>query len=114
MKTNDIIDIFVAFSQKPGGKTKPVLVIKLAKNKAWLLKITSKYVNKSDQIRKFYYPIFNWCNYGLSKKSFIDTKNYLIADYDQIKLAKVRGHFSKEDLRSLKKFIDQVYSAQNK
>ena len=46
MRTNDIVDIYVAYIDKPGGKNRPVLIIKLLNSKAWLLKITSKYKEK--------------------------------------------------------------------
>ena len=52
MRTNDIVDIYVAYIDKPGGKNRPVLIIKLLNSKAWLLKITSKYKEKSENIRK--------------------------------------------------------------
>lgn len=106
MKTNDIVDIFVAYTEKKGGKTRPVLVIKLTNERAWLLKITSQYLRKSEQIRKYYYPIFNWKEYGLTKESFIDTKSYLVTKLTDMKISKVRGHFSLKDLKGLKKFID--------
>ena len=50
MRTNDIVDIYVAYIDKPGGKNRPVLIIKLLNSKAWLLKITSKYKEKSENI----------------------------------------------------------------
>ena len=52
MRTNDIVDVFVAYTDKTGGKSRPVLIIKLTDAKVWLLKITSKYTEKSENIGK--------------------------------------------------------------
>lgn len=80
MRTNDIVDVFVAYIIKTGGKSRLVLIIKLTDAKVWLLKITSKYTEKSENIRKYYYPIFDWEKYNFDKPSYIDTKEYLIAN----------------------------------
>ena len=107
MRTNDIVDIYVAYIDKPGGKNRPVLIIKLLNSKAWLLKITSKYKEKSENIRKHYFPISDWKKYNLDKPSYIDTKNYLIVTISDLNIEKYRGHFSIADLRKLKDFIDE-------
>ena len=57
MRTNDIVDIYIAYIDKPGGKNRPVLIIKLLNSKAWLLKITSKYKEKSENIDSIAYCI---------------------------------------------------------
>ena len=107
MRTNDIVDVFVAYTDKTGGKSRPVLIIKLTDRKAWLLKITSKYSKKSKNIRKYYYPIFDWRKYNLSKPSYTDTKEYLIANIVDLRIERYRGHFSLTDLQGLKNFIDK-------
>lgn len=107
MRTNDIVDIYVGFVDKKGGKYRPVLIIKLTEDTAWLLKITSKYLNKSEFIRKYYYPIFDWKEYGLDKASFVDTKSFLKVNLSNLHVKRIRGHFSLKDLRQLKMFIDK-------
>lgn len=107
MRTNDIIDIFVSYTESKSGKVRPVLIIQLTEKEAWILKITSKYKNKSKYIQKYYFPIFNWKKYGLDKASFIDTREYLILNLKDLNISKYRGHFTIEDLRALKKFIDK-------
>ena len=62
MRTNDIVDIYVAYIDKPGGKNRPVLIIKLLNSKAWLLKITSKYKEKSENIRSITFPFLTGKN----------------------------------------------------
>ena len=106
MRTNDIVDVFVAYIIKTGGKSRLVLIIKLTDAKVWLLKITSKYTEKSENIRKYYYPIFDWEKYNFDKPSYIDTKEYLIANINDLKITKARSYFSLTDLKRLKIFID--------
>ena len=110
MRTSDIVDVFVAYNESHGDKSRPVLIIKLTNEQVWLLKITSKYTKKSKKIRKYYYPIFDWQKYNLDKPLYIDTKEYLVANIDDLEIEKFRGHFSLEDLRRLKKFIDKNHS----
>lgn len=105
MRNNDIIDIFVSFVDTDGGKARPVLIVKMTDDKVWILKITSKYSNKSPNIRKYYFPILNWRKYGLDKESYIDTKSYLIAKLKDLDIIKVRGHLSTKDVESLYEFI---------
>lgn len=70
---NDIASIYVAFTDIPGGKNRPVLILEDGKDTITFFKITTKYTNKSPKIKKNYYPIIRWKTCGLYHQSYIDT-----------------------------------------
>lgn len=73
MKINDIYTAYVSWPG--GGKRRPVLLIEDGKEKVTVFKITTKYEQKSDRIKKNYFPISNWKELGLDKQSYIDTNS---------------------------------------
>ncbi len=57
MNKNDLVTVYISFTNGSGGKRRPVLVLKDGLNELLLYKITSKYINKSERIRQQYYSI---------------------------------------------------------
>lgn len=68
------------------------------------MNITSKYKHKSLDVRKNYYPIYDWRKIGgLTKPSWIDTNH----SYEVLKPLphfKKTGHLSPQDIIGLLKF----------
>lgn len=54
---NDIATIYVAYTDKIGGKRRPVLLVDEDDTNLVFYRITSKYSNKSENIKQFYFPI---------------------------------------------------------
>jgi len=75
MNTNDVILVYIKFKDKHGGKQRPALLYSKHNNYIEIMSITSKYENKSEKIKRNYYPINNWREAGLKKESWIDIGN---------------------------------------
>lgn len=73
MKPMDIYIANVPFDEKSGSKVRPALVINVGPDSVMVFKITSQYKNKSEIIKKLYYPIKKWYEAGLSKEPYVDT-----------------------------------------
>lgn len=91
MKKNDVASVYVAYEDKRGGKNRPVLIIEDNNDSVTFYKITSKYGNKSNAIKRNYFSIDDWKLVGLNKRSWIDlnkiksiTKNNNIANFKKI------------------------------
>lgn len=70
-----LFNIYIAdvpFDQSNKSKVRPALLIEVDAGKAIVYKITSKYEKKSKKIKTFYYPIVDWKEAHLLKKSYID------------------------------------------
>lgn len=70
------MDIYIAdvpFDEGIGRKVRPALVIEVENDKVFVFKVTSQYRRKLTQIKKLYYPIKEWKEAGLRKKSYVDT-----------------------------------------
>ncbi|MGY2665423.1 type II toxin-antitoxin system PemK/MazF family toxin [Enterococcus faecium] len=72
MKPNEIVTVYVAFTDKNGGKRRPILVVSDKEDRVEFFGITSQYEKKSDQIKRVYFPIAEWEKAGLKKQSWID------------------------------------------
>ncbi|MDR3241708.1 MAG: toxin-antitoxin system, toxin component, MazF family protein [Lactobacillaceae bacterium] len=72
MKSNDVVSVYIAYSDIHGGKRRPVLVVKLDEKYIYVLRITTKFANKSPQIQANYFKIDNWREAGLNQLSYID------------------------------------------
>ncbi|WP_277152422.1 hypothetical protein [Lactobacillus sp. ESL0701] len=53
-------------------KLLPALVLVVKQKYVTVFKITSQYENKSDKIKKLYYPIKLWQEARLKKQSYVD------------------------------------------
>lgn len=107
MSVGDIYRIFVAFEGTQQGKERYTVEVGQVKLDLIVLdSITSKYVNKSDFIKKQYYPIKDWQQAGLQKPSYIDIKSshtYKISEV--IKYGKFIGQLTLRDIQDLAEFI---------
>ncbi|MCV3763506.1 hypothetical protein OF389_11340 [Companilactobacillus farciminis] len=72
MKIFTIYIANVPFDDSDQSKFQPALLIDIGENTAVVYKITSKYQNKSDTVKDFYYPIMNWKDTHLRKPNYVD------------------------------------------
>ncbi len=73
------MDIYIAdvpFDDGHGSKIRPALVVEVGRDQVVVLKVTSQYQRKSAQIKRLYYPIREWQEAGLRKKSYVDTHEF--------------------------------------
>ncbi|APX73318.1 hypothetical protein BTM29_03420 [Companilactobacillus allii] len=69
----------IMFDDSIQSKRRPALVVDIYEKYVVVFKITSKYKNKSDNIKQIYYPIKYWKKAGLVKKSYVDVhKTYKV------------------------------------
>lgn len=110
MNENDLITIYISFDNNPGGKRRPVLVLKDEMNKILSYRITSKYKNKSEKIKRQYYKIADWQEAGCNKPSYIDIGS--LANINKEYLGKIKriGRLSIRDIQGLNQFIKQYNS----
>ncbi|MEQ3474930.1 type II toxin-antitoxin system PemK/MazF family toxin [Enterococcus cecorum] len=106
---NDIATIYVAYSDKIGGKRRPVLLVDEDDTNLVFYRITSKYANKSENIKQFYFPIEDWKEAGLNMKSWIDTKEYKTTQKDKVVYKKI-GKLSLKDKDRLSDFLEHMQS----
>lgn len=80
MEPMDLYIANVPFDEGTGSKIRPALVVEVQREKVVVFKVTSQYQRKSARIKRLYYPIKEWKQAGLSKKSYVDThKLYRLA-----------------------------------
>lgn len=103
MKINEIYTAYVAWQN--GGKRRPILIIETEENNFSFLKVTSKYKNKSEKIKKLYYPLQDWRDEGLKKQSYIDTGALLSISRSEVSLNYV-GRLTRKDKSGLTRFIE--------
>ena len=95
----------VPFDGSDKSKVRPALVVKIKDNYVSVFKITSQYENKSEKIKRAYYPIKNWEIAGLNRISYVDTLQTY--DIDKATIFKNRpiGKLTKEDVSGLYQFL---------
>ncbi|MCV3740757.1 toxin-antitoxin system, toxin component, MazF family protein [Lentilactobacillus hilgardii] len=103
IKNASVVFAYVRFQEKTGGKLRPVLIFKMPGRTEVAFKITSKYKNKSQKIKRMYYEIKYWQEAGLRKPSWVDTGFKL--DVGQLNIEKVFGVLDIEDVKGLRAFI---------
>lgn len=103
MKINEIYTAFVAWQS--GGKRRPVLIVRTEEKEFYFFRVTSKYANKSEQIKHFYYPLQDWQEEGLKKQSYIDTVKLYNFSNDEVSLNYV-GKLTTRDRIGLARFIE--------
>lgn len=110
MNENDILTAFVSYTGKDGqGKKRSVLLIAKDYHLLYVFRMTSKFENKSEVIRKQYYPIAKWKEAGLRKPSYIDIGEARTIDSEKIKAFRI-GHLALEDQLGLTNFIKKFYN----
>lgn len=107
--TRNIATAFVQFVQTSGGKRRPIFIIRETNQKLYFFDITTKYANKSETMKHWYFEIMDYQTTGLRKHSWIDT--YKI--YSLIKntvTIKYIGKLSDSDTSRLRNFLEQRYT----
>lgn len=92
----------VQFVDKEGGKRRPVLYIRKTDKTYIVLRLTSKYKNKSEAIQKKYIEIKDWKESNLTKPSWVDTIKIYELPIATTKLEYI-GKLSSRDLNELSK-----------
>lgn len=107
MAVGDIYRIYVAFADKKGGKKRyTVEVGQLRLGVVLLDSITSQYQEKSDFIKKQYYPIQDWHQAGLKKPSYIDIRSSRSYQIEEVlKHGQYAGQLTLRDVQGLADFI---------
>lgn len=103
MKPNEIVTVYVAFTDKNGGKRRPILVVSDKEDRVEFFGITSQYEKKSDQIKRVYFPIAEWEKAGLKKQSL----KAIPKSRENISFKKV-GMLSASDTKKLNRFIEKL------
>lgn len=96
---------YVGFVNIRGGKVRPVLLLRHDVSKYIVLRVTSKYKNKSKFIQSQYVEIKDWREAGLVKPSWIDTYKVYRLPIATTKLTYI-GKLSLRDLKEISKHID--------
>lgn len=77
--SNEIYYAYVQYNDGKGSKKRSVLLLRRSKEGYLILRLTSKYANKSDFFKRKYIKIEDWDKANLPKPSWIDTyQTYLL------------------------------------
>ncbi|MGX4645712.1 hypothetical protein [Holzapfeliella sp. JNUCC 80] len=105
---NDVSIAFVQFSDKSGGKSRPVLVLTVSNAVISALALTSQYDKKSSVIKKQYYELKDWNDAGLNKPTWVDIKNRVLLPNGRVNF-NIIGRISNRDIKGLDEFIENYY-----
>lgn len=106
MKINEIYTAYVSWGNN--GKRRPVLVIKDNEKNVFCYKITSKFAQKSEKIKRNYFQLTDWHQEGLVKQSYVDVGYVSKLPKEEITF-KFVGELSLRDMKALTKFIRARY-----
>lgn len=102
--SKNIATAYVRFVQVSGGKRRPIFILQETEDKVFFFDITTKFKNKSEEIKKHYFEIKEYENTGLKKHSWIDTyRRYSVSKKD-INVKHI-GRLSDQDIHRLVKFL---------
>ena len=94
----------VAYSDGTGSKTRPVYVLRFDNKVVKVLRVTTKYKNKSKKIQEKYFEIIDWFKAGLSRPSWIDTVRPYYIDSDEFGFD-FKGYLTERDQERLEEFL---------
>lgn len=106
MKTNQIYTAYVSWGSN--GKRRPVLIVENREKNVFCYKITSKYQNKSEKIKRNYFPLDDWETEGLKIQSYVDIGKIVKLSKENISFRFV-GELSMHDTEALIEFIRNQY-----
>lgn len=107
IKPQDIISVYISFIVGHGGKRRPILVLSVHGEELYFYQLTSQYENKSKMIQDQYYPLKNWREVGLNKKTYVDIGLIRSANrFDLDKITRI-GYLTVADQNGLADFIVQ-------
>lgn len=98
MRTNQIYTAYVSWGLD--GKRRPVLIVEDKNKNVFYYRITSKYKNKSERIKKNYFPLMDWKIEGLDKQSYIDVGDIIKLSKEHVSFRLV-GELSIRDIEAL-------------
>ena len=102
------LDIFIAYmSWDGGGKNRPVLILILSDKTVGVFQITTKYEDKSENIRAQYFKIEDWAQAGLDKLSYVDTGTLIELSMAAFKGKKPIGKLTDSDKLRLLEFLSK-------
>lgn len=111
---NDVISLFVRFVDKSGGKSRPVLVYKEGDEVLQFFSITSQFEKKSAYIQAQYYPLKDWQQAGLDKRSWVDLGSRRQILKSKIKIYNQIGSITDRDIFDMAVFIKTITYNQQK
>ncbi len=105
IKSRDSISVYISFIVGREGKRRPILVLSVHGEELYFYQLTSQYKSKSKKIKSQYYPLKNWQEVGLKKKTYVDIG--LIRSVNRLDLDKITriGHLTVTDQDGLADFI---------
>ncbi|MCH4163664.1 MAG: toxin MazF [Lentilactobacillus diolivorans] len=110
IKNADIVYAYVRFKDKQGGKSRPVLIFQMPGRLPIAYKITSKYANKPDYLKRVFYKIKHWHEAGLQEQSWVDTAFKI--DASKLNIIAVFGKLQIDDVNGLRKFLFNLNNRQ--
>lgn len=100
-------DIFIAYmSWDGGGKDRPVLVFVVNADTVNVYQITTKYEDKSENIRSQYFKINDWAQAGLNQQSYVDTGTLIELSMTAFKSKTPIGELTENDKLRLLEFFN--------
>ncbi|WP_125571033.1 hypothetical protein [Lacticaseibacillus songhuajiangensis] len=99
---------FVKFKDQNQGKARPVLIFKMSGRPSIALKLTSKFANKPDYLKRVFYRITDWRAAGLDQPTWVDTAFKI--DTRALTVTKLVGKLTNVDIKGLKHFYQTLKS----
>jgi len=87
------------------GKIRPVLAFVINTETVGIYQITTKYDNKSENIKTLYFKIEDWSEAGLAHQSYIDTGTLISLPVPLFKNKIPIGKLTDNDKKRLFKFL---------
>ncbi|HEM9343072.1 TPA: hypothetical protein U3J84_001522 [Streptococcus agalactiae] len=94
----------IEYSDGTGSKVRPAVVVKFNDEVIKTLRLTTKYENKSDNIKSQYLEVIDWAKANLKRRSWIDTIQYYYLEDKGFNI-KIIGKLSDRDIERLKDFL---------
>ncbi|HES0571569.1 TPA: hypothetical protein VNE79_001603 [Streptococcus pyogenes] len=94
----------IEYSDGTGSKVRPAVVVKFNDEVIKTLRLTTKYENKSDNIKSQYLEVIDWAKANLKRRSWIDTIQYYDLEDKGFNI-KIIGKLSDRDIERLKDFL---------
>ncbi|MBV0930161.1 hypothetical protein KTE19_05455 [Lentilactobacillus sp. IMAU92037] len=99
-----IADVFFGDNTSK-SKHQPILVVDYDDDYLVTYKITTKYANKSESIKKYYYRILDLDVAGLDRQSYVDTLQLVKITRNYVLSRRPIGQLSNRDKVNLFKFV---------
>jgi len=98
--------LYIAYVSWGGeGKPRPVLIMSVRGENAFVYSITTQYENKSPAVQAHYFKIARWAKAGLEKQSYVDTTVRFSIPLEKLKDKLFIGKLSSSDKENLSRFL---------